>query len=249
MISFHRSRFGRSGKQIDALVAHHLAKITPEIERKVREIAREAAVELANATFPKGGSPDPLALAAIAKDVRRVFMTAGKVYSHLRARHGRPIASAFYRAAKSGNRAAALKVLREAGGDFARLEFGPVSRSLHEAARSGPRRRVTLRFPIRIVPDADLAAYIVRVQKGLGEAASGWAACAAKLGGETGISSWKTTGVHGSQFGSVRPMQGTRIGFILRNTAPHAPRNLPASEANAIAIRASKRLIERLARK
>lgn len=245
MIQVDRSKFNPSAG-IDAFLASKLAVLKQEIEREAREIGRQAAVDLANATFPKGSSPEPVALAAIAKDIRRVFITAGEVYGLLRERHDPRVASAFYRAWKHQQIPKCLKILRSTGGDFARLEFGPVSSTIHEAARSGPRRRVTLPFPIRIVPEADRAAYISRVQKQLGQAAAGWSACAAILGGESGIPGWKSTAVHGSEFGRVTPMQGTKIGFILRNVSPHARRNLPASEAASIASAASRKLIDKL---
>lgn len=235
------------GSGIDAFIASKLAALTPQLEIETREIARQAAVELANETFPKGSSPEPVALAAIAKDIRRVFITAGEVFGLLRERFNPRLASAFYRTWKEQQISKALRILRQAGGDFARLEFGPVSSTLHEAARSGPRRRVTLPFPIRIVPEADRSAYISRVQKQLGQAAAGWSACAAILGGESGIPAWKSTAVHGSEFGNVQPMQGTKIGFILRNVSPHARRNLPAGAAASIAASASRKLAERLA--
>jgi hypothetical protein len=246
MIRVSRSQIGSQAASLEAAIQRRLDLLKPQIEAEMKEIARKAAVELANATFPTGPKPQPVALAAIARDVSRVFTTAGQVYGFLRVRRGPEMAKAFYRAWKQNDFARSLKVLRAAGGDFARLEFGPVSSALHEAARSGPRRRVTLQFPIRIVPEADKAAYIAKVQKQLGQAASGWSACAASLGGESGIPAWKSTAVHGTAYGNVRPMQGTKIGFILRNVSPHAARNLPPSEAAAIASRASKKLIESL---
>jgi hypothetical protein len=241
-----KARQGSSSK-LDAFVAGKLAQLAPKLAEGIREVGRQAAVELAVATFPDGDLPPSGALAAIARDICRVFATAGEIYGELKDRHGKAPAAAFYRGWRNGDMARARAVLRQVGGGFGSLEFGPVSAALHEAARSGPRRRVTLPFPIRIVPQAERDAYITQVQRRLGEAASGWSACAAALGGESGIPAWKSTSVHGSGRGSVVPLDGDRIGFVLRNHEPHARRNIGAGEVIAIAASARRRFAEILA--
>jgi hypothetical protein len=241
-----RARQGSTSK-LDAFLDAKVAELRPRIVDATREVARHAAVDLAVATFPAGDLPSPEALAAIARDISRVFTTAGEVFGRLKDLHGRRPASAFYRAWKSGDFQRARAVLRQVGGSFATLDFGPVTAALHEAARSGPRKRVTLKFPVRIVPQDEREAYIALVQRKLGEAASGWSACAAALGGESGIPSWKSTSVHGSGHGSVIPLEGTRIGFVLRNHSPHARRNIGSADVIEIAASARRRFREILA--
>ena len=246
MIRLDKNRWSGQTSNLDRSLELRFKEIEKRFADKAREVARETAVELAVKTFPRGSAPNSESRAAIAGDLRKVFATAGEVFGVLREQRGKRVAGAFYRSWKDGNLTDATAILRQAGGDFGSLRFGPVSPSLHEAARSGPRKRVTLAFPLVIVSGSARDAYIAKIQKEIGKSASGWSACAAILGGESGIPSWKTTSVHGSRYGSVRELDGSRVGFVLSNRAPNALRTLPIGDALEIVKKARRRFLEAL---
>lgn len=214
----------------------------------VRREARTAAAEMAVATFPPGtAEPGPRAKAAIAADIRKVFVTASETYGILRRSAGERQAKAFFSAYARGDLRSARRVLRAAGGITGRLDFGAVSSALHERARSGPSRRVALRRPLRIVDGRERQAYIRKIQTELGKSASGWAAAAADLGGEQGIPGWKSTGRHGSGNGRGTMEIGEKtVRARLRNQVRYVRRNIGAGTVAAVAGRARGRILRRV---
>lgn len=199
-------------RQMDA----QLITMKDRVETASILAAREVANRLAKATMPD--SSKPFGFAAISVDIGRIFITASQAYSRLSGSTSRKVAGAFFAAYKSGDLTRAVSTLRRQGGPLAAVEFGHVDRALHQAARRGANGRVTTDRPLRIVPDEELRAYIREVQGHLGEAASGWAACAALLGGEENVAAWKSTRVHGMSHGAVEIIDtGGKVIVKLRN--------------------------------
>ena len=86
---------------------------------------------------------------------------------------------AFWHASKNGNLAKANKYLRDAG-----IKVEVVDRSLHRAARTGPRGSVAKTATARqLVRVASLAKYTREKQATVGTAKAGWYAAAKSLGG------------------------------------------------------------------
>lgn len=201
------------------------AAVRKACEEATRATARRAAVDLALATFPAIGAMIHATRLMIAHDIRTVFITAGGAFEKLKAECGEPTAKRFYAAYKRGNIQAARDILRRSGCSISSIEIGPVSPEMHQAARTGYQKKVNLRVPRRIVPADQLAAYIAKVQKRIGEAAAGWSACAAQLGGEDGIPNWKSTNVHGMAGGEVQfHNEAGNVGISLVNRLPHIRR-------------------------
>jgi hypothetical protein len=237
-ITLDAARFNQSKTRLEASLRRRLEKGKREFLDNAREGARLAASELARASWPSTGYGVHLGLFAIRADIYNVFTTASRVYERLKESGTEAEAKAFYAAYKHGEFAKVREILRTAaGGYFADLEIGPVDPALHEGARQGDKKHVTLRKPKRLVPKDQLEAYIKKVQIRIGKAASGWAACAAKLGGENGVPHWKSTSVHGTGNGDIEHrIDGGKIGFVLINRCPHAKRLISGSQiARALA--------------
>jgi hypothetical protein len=242
-----RSRFNAERGKLRAALDRKLATMREVVEEHAREVAHAASVELALATFPTA-SLLRIAENSIRGQIGRVFLTASGAYEILRAERGEAIAKAFYGAFKRRDFTAARQILGRSGTSIADIEIGPLDPALYQAASQGG--KVTLTRPRRIVPREQLDAFVRRVcAEKLGNAASGWSACAARLGSESGIPRYKSTGVHGANNGDVEiRREGGKITVTLINRVPEIRRLLSSVDRRRIEAQARDDLLDRLAR-
>ncbi len=178
-----------------------LRQLNRDLERFVRDagadyfeetkiVARGVAVSLARSTFPRGDKKGDEfeGLAAVNRDVRRVWATPGKVHEALPEDRKGP----FWKAVEERNWPEATRHLE--GTDFAGLPFvQTIDPALHQAKRGGTKRRVRKGVkPVAIIRDERrLTNYVKKVQKKVGMAKSAWAHGSVAVAGHArGIPAW-----------------------------------------------------------
>jgi hypothetical protein len=242
-----RSRFDSSRARLRAALDRKLEGMRDTVEEAAREVAHKASVELSLATFPTA-SLLRIAENSIRGEVGRVFLTASRAYEILRSERGEAMAKAFYGAFKRRDFASAREILRRSGTTIADIEIGPADASIYESATQGG--KISLTRPRRIVPKEQLDAFVRRLcDAKLGNAASGWSACAARLGSETGIPRYKSTAMHGANNGDVEiRREGNKITVYLINRVPAVRRLLASADRHRIEVQARAELLDRLMR-
>lgn len=236
-ISLNRSKFDRQKEQLRKKMENHLREQRDSMERKLRHVAAQVAQDLAEESFPLPRNIGP-AIAAIREDIGRVFISAGKAYAILKQYAGERSAAAFYAAYESGDFQRARTVLLQSGSPIRAIAIGTVRPELHQQARSPETGRVTLAAPLLIVPKSQLESYIANCVKELGKTASGWNACAVKLGAGEAGSSWKRIALHGSDSGRVSVRNDEEgITVVIKNLRPLSRKHIPASRVAGIVDR------------
>jgi len=212
----------------------------------LRDVAGELAMNIGKQTFP-GQYRIGLAVAAIRFDLSRVYATPGKIYEILH-EDSPPNAARFWRAIKLGDMAAARDAVRGSGTSIRSIIIGsPLDPSFHEASRSKKDGRVYRVTFAQMVTKEELDAYSKKIVASLGKTASGWFACAEKLGADGNLIRWMGTSVHGSDGGDptyeITP-RGTRI--RLRNHRPLAKKHRSPGHLNRSIKHAKKQLAEKI---
>jgi hypothetical protein len=201
-----------------------------EASSAVRQFARLACVNLANATQPYSGKGDDgasrnkqakaLGEKAVEVDISKVFYTPDsggfaraikeRVASSNRSEDSKKKFNARLDGyISSGNKAALKKIVEDFGW---RGVVDSVDPALHQQARSGPRRKVNKRRgQMHMVlggRKGAIGTYTNKIKKRVGIAKSGWAACAQQISVDqkqkstTGIPAWVTRHAGGRE-GSV----------------------------------------------
>jgi hypothetical protein len=200
-----------------------------EMSGAVRQFARKACVYLANATQPYSGKGEDgksqnkqakaLGEKAVQVDISKVFYTpqsggfARAIKSVVaNSKRSEESKSKFNRRLdryiSSGNKTAIKKIAKDFNWQGI---IDAVDPALHQAARSGPRRKVSKRrkqLHMVLEGRTAISSYIKTVQKRVGIAKSGWASCAQQISVDqkqsstAGIPAWVTRHASGSN-GSI----------------------------------------------
>lgn len=229
-VTLDHSRFAAQKSKLRS----ELQRMQGSAEREVAEKSRFAAIfvaqQLAEKTFPSRGAIG-FAVRSMAQDVNSVFITASKAYRILDETAGARVAAGFYSAYKKGDWSRAEQILRSSSSPISGIEIGVLRPELHEKARSPRDGRVNIKSPLMIVSSADLEAYLKVAIREIGKTASGWNACAAKLGGSESATRWKSTAIHGSSGGSVRAEKGA---WEMTNIRPLARKHISPGQVASI---------------
>ncbi|MES2923690.1 MAG: hypothetical protein V4819_19200 [Verrucomicrobiota bacterium] len=245
MISVDRSRLDSQLSDVRRSMESKIGDSQRETEEKIRLAAIYVAQECAERTFPSA-SAIGLAVAAMRFDISRVFITAGSAYEKVKQTAGVGAAGAFYAAYKRGDHSRALTILRTAG-ILPGISIGQLDPALHERARNPKDGRVMLAQPLQIVGKDELAAYVKEQIAKIGKTASGWNACAAKLGGSESATRWKSTAIHGDDGGEISiENTGAKIVFNITNLRPLARKHLSPGQLATIAKRGRDYLMQLL---
>lgn len=232
-ISLNRSKFESNKSKMRTAFDTKLRNYQQEATEKARFAAIYVARELAELTFP---SPNAIgfAVAAMRFDVSRVYCTAGKAYEILKQTAGVQVAGAFYAAYRNGQISQAREVLRASNSPIRDCEIGSLRPELHEKSRDPKTGRVMLAHPLQIVQKAELDSYLRSAIARIGKTASGWNACAAKLGGSESGFRWKSTAVHGSDGGVVTQTGGSKAAYVINNVRPLARKHISPGQVDRI---------------
>jgi hypothetical protein len=233
-VHLDRSKFEDQRRKLEQRLYQKMSRIKADTTRKTEMAAVYVAEQLAAATFPTSQSIG-IAVAAIRFDVSRVYITPGKAFEILREGIGQAKASAFYAATKRGDWTLARSILRASGTSIQNIKIGdPLNPDYHEVSRN-TKGRVNLLNPLQIVTSEELKAYSKTAVARLGKTASGWLACAERLGGDGNSIRWKGTAVHGSDGGKVNIRNDkTKVSYILTNTRPLAKKLISAGQVKRI---------------
>lgn len=217
-------------------------KTWPEILRKE---GRLLAVSFARATQPFGSDERGKLLGemAVARDIRKVYGTAGDAFKSIEAHDTRDLASAFYAAYKQRKYRKAEKILKGSSSPLRDVPFGSFRESDHLERRDA-RGKVRGKTPTVILTnDRARNAYIKREQRQVGWAKAGWAVCARLLGGVRGIPQWVTRHrrAPGGIIDKMRSILDPSI--TLRNAVPYVDKLLPTS-ARSEALASVRRNIQ-----
>ncbi|PAW76822.1 MAG: hypothetical protein B9S32_13875 [Verrucomicrobia bacterium Tous-C9LFEB] len=167
----------------------------PEVLKKG---ARLAAVSLATATQPYGLGDDAKKMGqnAVSADIRKVYGSAAEIYGQLKSKNIHE-ARGFWKAFQGGDYPAAEKILRrvqllDSSTSIDRFDQGTAHRSQRNnrgrvSGKPGSRPHVMI-----VQKWNNVKKYSAVVQKRVGFAKSGWAACARQLGNTRGIPGWVT---------------------------------------------------------
>jgi len=235
-VTLDRSKFDDQRRKLERKFDQKLSDLKTEAREKTVAVAIRIAHDLAEQTFPSNGAVG-LAVSAIRFDVGRVYIVAGKAFEMLKtSAGGEAAARAFYAAYKQGDFGKAREILRRSGSSISEIIMGsPLNPSLHEQARSTRTGRVLLASPLQIVTASELAAFTKLTISRLGKTASGWSACAEKLGGDGNAIRWKGTAVHGSDGGQVQIRHDkTKVRYILTNLRPLSKKLISPGQVNRI---------------
>jgi hypothetical protein len=243
-----RSKLDDQKRKLENRFAKKLSEMKADATEKTIRVSTYVAQALAIETFPSANAIG-LAVAAVRWDVNQVYITAGKAFEILRETAGPSIAGAFYSAIKKQNTSKAIQILRASGSRIAQIQIGTLDPDLHEKARDR-NGRVTLANPLQIVSAEELDAFVKHTVARLGKTASGWNACAEKLGGDGNVIAWKGTAVHGNDGGTVQVRHDkTGVRYILKNNRPLTKKLISPGQVASIVSEGRKMLTRLLAEK
>ncbi|WOO40379.1 hypothetical protein [Rubellicoccus peritrichatus] len=203
------------------------------IPQVTKQSARRVSVNLAYQTQPHGFSSRAHGRGKrkTAIDVRNVFLSPSKAFDAI-ARRSEDLASAFWLFLQNNQYAKARKIAMEEGIDLTRS----LQKQRHSSARNSKGRVPKKNSQQTVVPDdAKRDKYLQKIQKRVGLAKAGWAACARLLGGTRGIPAWAKGKKGVSKVsGSVIESRGSRsVNYQLHNRVPYASDVLSSSSARA----------------
>lgn len=249
MRSFHidQSRFDAQKNALASRLTRRADKLKSEMTEPIREVGAQAAEMLAAVTFP-GPAAIGLAIAAMRFDFGRVYATAGKIYEILDSSAGKAVAGAFYAAWKRGNIDAARLIIRKSQSPISDIIIGrALDPSIREKARD-KNGRVMSAHPKQLVTDDDFAAGLKTAIAEIGKTASGWFACAEKLGGDGNAIRWKGTTVHGSDGGSVEiQVHDAGVRLVMTNHRSLAKKHISPGQVERVREWTRETLRERFA--
>lgn len=236
----------------------------------LRREARLVAVNLAFQTQPFGGSKAMTAAGssgreqgegAVARDIRAVIKVPSDLFAEINAQSV-SAAKAFSLFMKNRRYAEAGALLNRLNiSTFSQIKAGPMDGQIHENARRQiPQRPRIPRKPKPLLVTSDvneLKAYIKQVQKKVGIAKAGWAACAQQLGGTGGrmsafggqqqaVPAWVKRHVGGRASGSVADQADRTFNarVVMFNHVPWVSKCLTEKEAQrALDIQREKMLL------
>lgn len=170
--------------------------------------------------------------AAVARDVKSVYMTGPELFEKLKAAGKANEARAVYRLMRSSQGEAILKAtgIRERNVRIGAWDGG----AAHKAARSRRDGRVHRQVPVMAIPDAkDRAAYIKKKQDQVGFTRAGWlsAGLRAAIGGLTGFPKWVTKWQGTAPGGGAQKLRGQSI--TLSNLVAWTSRSLTPDKVKA----------------
>jgi hypothetical protein len=247
IVSLDRSKFDDQRRKMEREFEKKLRDLKSEAREKTIIAAIHVADLLAHETFPSAGSIG-MAAAAVRFDVGRVYIVAGKAYEILQgSTGGEKAGKGFYAAFKRNDLATAREILRKSGSPIANIIIGaPLDPSLHEKGRNQKTGRVMLSAPLQIVTSSEVSAFAKLTIARLGKTASGWSACAEKLGGSGNETRWKGTAVHGSDGGKVNVRHNkTKVSYVLTNLRPLAKKLISPGQVNRV-MKEGRELLSRL---
>lgn len=162
----------------------------------LRPRARSVAVSLAIQTQPFGSGPEPqkTGINAVRRDIGKVYACLDTVYDEIKAADRLGMAMGFYAAVKNGNLDRAQTILRHSKSPNRNTPIGAFDKGAAHRSSRNSRGRVSRRRPALVVSNFErVGPYIKRVERLVGFAKGGWAACARALGGVRGINAgWVT---------------------------------------------------------
>lgn len=156
-----------------------------------------------------GGEAKKQGERAVARDINRVYASAGEMYLAI---HGiNPAAAAgFYSAIKNGDDVEANRIIQSVGGRWRNVRVGSFDESLHEKYRR--KGKVNRQVPAQVLANVkQLEAYIKKKIKNVGLMASGWNDAAKKIGAR--IPAWVKR--HGGKNSSAQ-VKITKVGKEIR---------------------------------
>lgn len=221
-VHLDRSKFGDQQRKLEQMFDKRLKDLKAETAQKTSEAVIYVAQRLGEQTFPSSKAIG-MAVSAVRFDISRVYITAGKAFEILRESAGAPTAGAFYAAIKQSDFSKAQRILRSSACSIQNIQLGtPLNPALHEKSRNA-NGRVILAAPLQIVTQPELQTYTKTVVARLGKTASGWYACAERMGGDGNSIRWKGTAIHGSDGGKVNVRNdNSKVRYILTNLRPLA---------------------------
>jgi hypothetical protein len=237
---FDQTKWKDQKEKLRAQMKTEIGKIKEEVKIAVKEVAHEIAAELANETFPTAEKRN-LARGSIRGKVYSVFTTGAKIYLALETERGKAVAGAFWAAYQHGDYSRMRTLLQ--GTSYAYIEFGSPDEGLYES-----NKRQRLGRAIRLCAKDQLQRFAQKLEDELiGKAASGWAACAADLGSETGIPHWKSTAQHGTDQGhAIINDTGERYQIILVNVSDYVRTGLEDQDVQRALEKGRSRLRQKL---
>lgn len=213
------------------------------LQEEIIAIGRLVAVSLATSTQPYGKGQDARekGRARVEMDIRKVFRTPSNIYSQL-LEDDATEARRFWKAFTTGNQSWVEGILRDNAID---LEVGPSPIPYYHDAARGANGRVKGRARMLVTRSQELKRYIVKRQKMVGFAKSGWAKAADDCGGHRGIPAWassKHPGIHGH---AIIRRDAVRPSVLLVNSVRYVDQILPEREINTAIGIAYERAIKR----
>lgn len=236
----------------------------------LRREARLVAVNLAFQTQPFGGSKAMTAggssgkeqgEGAVARDIRAIIKVPSDLHAEIE-RQSVTAARAFSFFMKNRRHAEAEALLNRLNiGAYNAIKVGPMDGKVHENARRPIPQRPRLSHrpkPLLVTSDVnELRAYVKEVQKKVGIAKAGWAACAQQLGGLGGrmaafggqqqaIPAWVKRHVGARASGSVADQADRTFNarVVMFNHVPWVSKCLTETEAQrALDIQREKMLL------
>jgi hypothetical protein len=176
-------------------VENKMKAIANVLHRPMQDVldtaAHVCALECARTAQPfgTGSGAQQLGQQAVAKDIAKVYATAGSVWQELKDTAGRGVAAKLWAAYKSGDYLHAQFVAdayssKFRGVPWQRFDGGTAHKAARSTTRSGGGRGlVHLHRPAMVVVDPDrLARYVKHEQDQVGFGKGGWADAAAQVG-------------------------------------------------------------------
>ncbi len=231
--SIDQSALDAQASKLRRIMESKARRIRDRLPEPLRVVAAETAGALAERTFPSSQAIG-LAVAALRHDFSLVYASPSKAYKILEESNPQT-AKAFYSAWKRGDLARAGEIIRSSGTSIASIQIG---RDLDPSLRDKYRNkngRVVVRAPLQLVTSEQYSAALQVALLEIGKTASGWLACAQKLGGDGNVIKWKGIAIHGSEGGDIQ-LQITEFGarLILHNRRPLARKHISPSQVAAI---------------
>ena len=219
-----------------------------ETEKDAKEVviaqARLFCVDLVHVTQPwgKGKKAQRMGQGAVGRDIEKVYLTESDLYGLIK-KHSVEQAKAFYYHIKHGNFNKADKIARTVNIDIGHFDGG----EKHRKSRNN-RGRVSAGVQGKFAQKKDVDKYTKEVKNRVGFAKSGWADCAAELGGHRGIPAWIKN--QGGDMGKVeKRFTGSSIEVIIINKVKYIGKlvdNYHIKKAAGARARAIERLIKKV---
>lgn len=237
-------RLEREFRQLDK----SLKRLVKETEKDAKEVlisqARLFCVDLVHVTQPwgRGKKAQRSGQGAVSRDVGQVYLTESEIYSMIE-QHSIEQAKAFYYHVKNGEFDKADKIARTVNIDIHGFDGGVK----HQRSRNS-RGRVSPGNRGKFAPKNSVDKYTKEIKKRVGFAKSGWADCAAQLGGTRGIPAW-IKNQKGSMGEVKKNFNGKSLEIVIINKVKYIGKlvdNYHIKRAAQSRIRAIERLVKKV---